>query len=86
MGNMKQVHSEDIKFWTDLRTSVVWRCLLAEWQLYRFLYVKGENAIIILKILVTTVQNLCTPEILPPNANVSTRNFLNPEYMRGVLR
>jgi len=55
-------------------------------NLYKFLYVKGENAIIMLKSLVTTVQNLCTPEILPPSVNVSARNFLNPEYMRGVLR
>jgi hypothetical protein len=45
-------------------------------NLYRVLYVKGENAIIMLKILVTTVQNLCTPEIhvLPPSADFSTRN------------
>jgi len=45
-------------------------------NLYRVLYVKGENAIFMLKIVVTTVQNLCTPEIhvLPPSADVSTRN------------
>jgi len=83
MSNMKQAHSEDSKFWTDLRTSVV--CLVIV-NLYRFLYVKDENAIIMLKILVTTVENLCTPEILPPSANVSKRNFLNPEYMGDVLR
>jgi len=55
-------------------------------NLYRFLYVKGENAIIMLKSLVITVQNVCSPEIRPPSANVSTRKFLNLEYMRGVLR